>query len=674
MNFACEIQQIVFVGCTTHNLNTGRRYNVSCCNFGVDCTYLIAHALHGLLCIVKQVPCFGNCNGIIAAQIGLNLFLLLGCFLKAVLNLGFQFVQVQNTLANQELVVDDNLGLNVLQNGVQLVVILCNVLKPNIITDGVILVQVSIFLQLCGVLVRENEVQACTVFDCAQNCVVNVTLFVKRCARKLNVTVQYGTDKRNGCTSDEITAGVKLYVENVINVCPSISVAAINHQAVTGVFNIRESLLCELFTLLTVVRIVFVKVGVQGVTQRTNGHRLQIVIIVLGKQFFIESAVTGRRNCQLIEGFEALCCCVISAVTGVTVIQRLYGILLQIQAVKPRIVLRIRKIEIGIETQMRTVILSIDIVSLVNQLLEAFLATNVLFPLQLIRHCGVHTSVCKAGELEVDVFNVKVAQFRIHCPNVLKGRQRSHYPYGDGCDGLSGLQSAKGFNVERNIRFDVLLGKCGGELSGAGQIVTVSFCHAQPRRSIVLIIGIACFSFGSKIVIRQHNVVECKAAGVLSIRFNTNAFCIACNRTGEVVRIACFGVKIRENGTVVVQCTTVIELESGKGICSLNKSSIAALICNDFQITFCQEDAIAFQILNEFLCRCNGARNLLSYVVLVVVLISVLVEKLAADNTVNGIANSLVEFQTNQLVISIVFTVDVSQQLFGRGSQLCMVK
>ena len=90
-----------------------------------------------------------------------------------------------------------------------------------------------------------------------------------------------------------------------------------------------------------------------------------------------------------------------------------------------------------------------------------------------------------------------------------------------------------------------------------------------------------CLLFGSKLIIGQHDIVDRKATGVLSIRFNTNAFGAACNRTGKIVRITCLGVEIRIYGTVIVQCTAVVKLHSGKGISCLNDCYEATLVAND---------------------------------------------------------------------------------------------
>ena len=194
-----------------------------------------------------------------------------------------------------------------------------------------------------------------------------------------------------------------------------------------------------------------------------------------------------------------------------------------------------------------------------------------------------------------------------------------------------------------------------------------------------MLVGIInALSVGCKTVIGEHYVVKRKAAGVFSIRFNTNAFCAIGNRTGKAIRIACLGVKVGEDGAVVVQCTAVIKLQSGQGICFFNKRSKTACVCVNSNISL--ENCLFFiQFLGDLFLCFNCAGNTLGGgdVLLcfsIVYLVGVLIEELVADNTVNGIAYRFVELQADELVICEVFAIYIAQQFFGGVAKLCVIK
>ena len=121
------------------------------------------------------------------------------------------------------------------------------------------------------------------------------------------------------------------------------------------------------------------------------------------------------------------------------------------------------------------------------------------------------SAVCKAGKLEVDVFDPHGSQLIVHRLDIFECSERRINLNGDGKEASVGLRSAEGFDIERNIAVNIAcIESC--ELSALLEVVAVSLCHSDVA-GLVVIRKVCSLC---RCVIRQHDILDSVAVGITS--------------------------------------------------------------------------------------------------------------------------------------------------------------
>ena len=87
-----------------------------------------------------------------------------------------------------------------------------------------------------------------------------------------------------------------VFVEGHGNKSTLVNIALVAHNAGNIGLHSRKELFGELLCVIAVVRLVTVKVGVEGIADGGNGDRLRIVLQIVLCKLRVELAVNRRRN------------------------------------------------------------------------------------------------------------------------------------------------------------------------------------------------------------------------------------------------------------------------------------------------------------------------------------------------------------------------------------------
>ena len=87
----------------------------------------------------------------------------------------------------------------------------------------------------------------------------------------------------------------------MVNISPRVSICTLGHQAIACGLQILERLNRILLAVLTVVRLILVKVGVKRRSERRDRHGIQTILAVIIDQLSIELAESRGRNSKLEE-------------------------------------------------------------------------------------------------------------------------------------------------------------------------------------------------------------------------------------------------------------------------------------------------------------------------------------------------------------------------------------
>ena len=616
-----------------------------------------------------------------------------------------ELINVRYAHTGQELMANDQLILQILGNGVEVVIDLDNVVEPDIITNGVILAGQEVFLQNLRVLIGQGEVNGSTVFDCLQLCVVKVTLHVQRRTCKVGIAVQNNAQERNAVACADVTAGIQGSAQNVIDELPGVSVTAVDHDfKVRTLFGgeVLESLLYEALGVLTVVRFVLIKVGVQGITEGCNRDTGYVVILeVVTHELLIEVAEVCGGDRQLEVARVSLAGSQIETLTGITVVDGSDCVLTEIQTVEEAVgkAVNVREIEVRVNAEVcilahlvdllfelgvlfvgfedlillciilqNVIVAVVDGVCEVNQLLELGFLADGLFPLQLVGHIGEETTVGVTCQLEVDVVDALSRELSIHGLNVLEGCQRLHDLHRDGHDLFYSLNGTECLDVQGNITGGLLLGE-GSQNALVHEVVTVSHCHTQPS-SIIPRIRRQLLLLGNAGV-GQHDVMNLVVTNVLTGRNNgpvssgTNRDCVC-----HVVSILRSGIEAHLDRVIRMLYTLVLGCDLGHCVAFFDDSDITAID----DVLFCIDQACDQLII---LGQRSGQRGELAVLVLLqdvidhtvdgrgfgftrrlIEFVEVIVSGLF-DDTEDRITNGLL-VSTGDLVVRVVGTVDLA--------------
>ena len=519
---------------------------------------------------------------------------------------------IQNTGARDKLVIDDQAGLNVAHDGIQLVIILDNVFLPDAVVNGVVLRQIVEFLEVVGVAVRHDEIQRSAVFNCLQHCIVGVTLHVDGRAGELNVAVQDHTNERNGVTRLHKARGIQCNVEQVIRILIRICVTAVRHQSCHSLLGGEriQSFLDEGLVVLTVVRLVFIKVGIQVGTHRRGRNTERTVIqifVVCDQQLVVEAIDIRGRKCEVVVGDPGLVGCRILLLRCITVIDGTNNVALESHTVKHGRVQHVQQFKLGIKRQIAFTL--VDLLCLFKQCDHTVLAADCLFPLDLGGNDGVHTAVGKAGQTEVDVVDTFRGKLIVHRCNVLEGRQRLIYRYGERHDLLRDLDHTKSFDVKRNILLQVLFRQTSQDLL-LRQIVGISLSHADVACLIIVaafgIAGLRCQG-----LIAEHDVTDLEVAGVLTVRNDGLRL-----RTGNRERVKLVGVlrtrvERRHNGVILTLRACMVSGQLTERFTLLDHCEVTIALRNEFDLAV-RAEFVLFQLIFQHFCQLGNVLFLVS--------------------------------------------------------------
>ena len=460
----------------------------------------------------------------------------------------------------------DQRGLHVTQQLVELIVTLDQLVVPDVIADRIILAEHKVFLQQLGIIVGQDEVDPGAVFDRLEQIVVHIARHIQRGSRKLNRAVQDNAHERHRRGRIQRTAALQRDVQHLVDVLPGVNIALVAHNAGNIGLHSRKELFGELLCVIAVVRLVTVKVGVEGIADGGNGDRLRIVLQIVLCKLRVELAVNRRRNAQRIVGHIRLKRRIILTQAGITVVNRLDNVTAQLQTVERLLVVHIREIEVRINAEAL-------LLRICKQIFIAALAACRLLPLQLGRDGGIHAAVGVAVEAEVDVGDTRCRQLIIDGLDVIKRGQRLIDGGRHGENLLDCLRDAEGLNVQRDIRLDVCVGQAG-ERAVIHQVITVCTRHAHPG-CLVIILDVIFLCCG---IIRQHNVLDLVAADILTVG---NDFNRAAGTDRDRIRqhIGVLGSRVDRElyRVVIVQLVLMLCCDTGKRVAFLNDGEEAAV-------------------------------------------------------------------------------------------------
>ena len=480
--------------------------------------------------------------------------------------------------------------------------------------------------------------------------------------------MQNRAEERNRASRLDVTAGIQLQIEDVAHIAPCISVAAVHHHFIV-LADILECVNGEVLAVLAVVRIVLVKVGVQRIAKRADRDGGDIVLAVFLQQFLIEFAVAGRRNRERIEADVFLLRRAVLSLGRIAVINGLDRVLFEVQRVEERVLGAVREVEIGIQTDLTAVICLVDLLCLFQQILEARFAADLSDPRERGRNLGIHTAVCKARKLEVDVGNARFGKPFVHIQHVVKGGERRHQVDRDGCNGLLRFHRAEHFHVQRDVLCNILLGQFG-QHAFIDQIIPISVRHAEPR-SVVVRSRLTCREF----LVAEQLILNRDISRVLPV--GNNRPCLtARNRNGirNVVAVLRLRVEVVAHRCIVRNIPREIGLQLAERFARFDDGNISAFVGGFLNFSD-QLRFFLFQFRQDLLLGHNGIGNafgcgfaphdrLLGCGIFLAGIhqfgIGVGVDHLGCNRSVNRRTDRLLVSGSGDLMVGVVLTVDLA--------------
>ena len=636
-------------------------------NTGLDkCDRHILNRGNGLTCI-------GDSLVLLLSVVFRLVVLVIQNLVELLVHVALQLVGVGDAHTAEERMGYDGLALDVLQDGVQLVVQLDHILLPDVIADGVVMAELVVVLQNFGVLVGQDEVGGCAVLDRLQLGVLHVAFHIQRGAGKFHVAVQHDAEERHAVAGTDIAAGIQRCVQDMPDVLPGVDVTAVHHDIQRLVAAARDILQCTLDEgpgILAVVRLVVIEVGVECGSQRADrdaGHVVQLVVLL--HELLIEVAEVCGRDGKLVVADILLHGRAVLALAGVPVVDGLDHVLAQRQTVKHTGLVDIREVEVRENAQIAVLQLG----GIVQQLLHGGILGHCLLPLEIVRHLGVHTAVGKAGQLEVDVGDALLGKILIHGDDVCR---RSHGTLDrdrDRGDLLGGLHGAEGLDVQGDIAGRI----GGGQLAQqplTDQVIPVGERHAEPGRVIPLAVLQSLFLCDRGV--GQQDVVNLEVTGILPVG-DDRPLGVGTDRDGvrQVVGVLRAGVEVHHHGVVLGEHAGVIVHDVGQGVTLLDNGGEAALGDDLLNLGSLADErceaahaggrGLAFLLrLGDGIIHHTGDARHGLLTQLVVVLKAVIVPGILHD-TERGIAHGLL-VGTGQLVVRVVHAVHLARH-GGRG-------
>ena len=589
--------------------------------------------------------------------------------IELLLEVTVQLVGIGYADAAEEVVINDEHGLQILHLGIQLVVDLNHVVEPNVVTDRIVLAQVGVVLQILRVLVGQRKIHRSAVLNSLQLGVIQVALHVQGGSREVHVAVQHDAQEGHAVAGGQITGGINGCAQDMVDVLPRVGVTAVNHdlQLVLGVGDKLQCLRDEALCVLAVVRLILVEVGVQSRAERAYRNTAHVVVRqVLLHELGVEMLEICRGDGQLIIALVPLLGRHILTLVSITVVDGTDRMLSHREAVKELGSGGVREVKVGIDTQP-----ALALGCRIKQLLHGHSLGHGLLPLQTVGDGGIHTAVGKARQLEVDVGNALLGKLLIHGVYVLGRGQGSLDLHGDGEDLFHGLHSAEGLDIQRNVVRHRACIQCR-QLSLFDQTVTVGHRHTQPAGlvAIALLDGAGLDSLSRQSLVSQQGDVDLVAADVLTVGDHGHLGVVTDgNSVSKVVFVARTGVAVHRDGIVLVQGTCMGVGQSRKCLALLDHSGKAALLDALGHLCVLNEISDCLQVIRKSIRRV-GIHRLLDDVIRdgvdgghdvltegLVVLNEIVVHGVLHD-TVDGIGRHLLIFHL-QVVVCVVLAVDL---------------
>ena len=235
----------------------------------------------------------------------------LGSILKS-LEVGCDLIGIGYTLTDKEVVSGNSDELQVAGQLIELLVVLDDIALEDIITDGIILAELSVFLQLLVILIADGEAESGAVFDRLEEAVSDVAFHVDRRTRHLNISVQHDADEGDRVAGSVVTAGIQRNVHDVVNVLPRECVGAVGHDLAEVIGKVLEEIDGEALGVVAVVRLILVEVGVEVGAESGNRDTALVSLGIVLEQVFgklaVEVVEVRGRDSKLKASHKGLLC------------------------------------------------------------------------------------------------------------------------------------------------------------------------------------------------------------------------------------------------------------------------------------------------------------------------------------------------------------------------------
>ena len=168
---------------------------------------------------------------------------------------------------------DDEFVLKILRRVVQRLVILYDVVLPDLVRYRVVPSPVLAVLELVCVLIREREVYRRAVLDRAQERFLGVALHVERLTRDRLRAVEHDAHERDGARRVDVFGRRERNVGDDVGVIVDVRVSAGDHHGTVILFRSREKIGRDLLAVFAVIRVALVEVGVKIRSERRQRDR-----------------------------------------------------------------------------------------------------------------------------------------------------------------------------------------------------------------------------------------------------------------------------------------------------------------------------------------------------------------------------------------------------------------